>query len=159
MSQLIQEVVQPYRVAPPPGLRVKVEVAASLPRLSVDRSLISRALVNLIENSLQAMPRGGTLSVLARVEGENLAIEVADTGVGMDQAALARIFEPYFSTKDTGTGLGLAIARKAVEEHGGRIDVTSVPGEWTTMRMLLPISPTHPGASTVKEPTASSRQD
>jgi len=146
MSVLIEEVARPYRTAPPPGVRIEVDVPANLPRLSVDRSLISRALVNLIENALQAMPRGGTLSLRARVEGDHLAIDVVDTGIGMDPAALAKIFEPYFSTKDSGMGLGLAIARKAVEEHGGRIDVISAPGKGTTMRMLLPILPGQPGS-------------
>jgi len=115
-----------------------LDVPDGLPVLEVDRSLLARALVNLIENALQAMPRGGTLAVRAGQDDEMLAIEIADTGVGMDAEARGRIFEPYFSTKDTGTGLGLAIARKAIEEHGGRIEVTSAPGRGTTMRVLLP---------------------
>jgi signal transduction histidine kinase len=102
---------------------------------------MGRALVNLIENALQAMPKGGSLSVRARRDGDHVAVEVADTGVGMDPVALGKIFEPYFSTKDTGTGLGLAIAKKAVEEHGGTIEVASAAGAGTTMRILLPVTP------------------
>jgi two-component system nitrogen regulation sensor histidine kinase NtrY len=147
MSSLIEEVTRPYRTVAPVGVRLMVDVPARLPRMNVDRSLLSRALVNLIENALQAMPRGGTLSITARVEQENLAIEVADTGVGMDPVSLARVFEPYFSTKDTGTGLGMAIARKAVEEHGGTIEVTSLPGVGTTLRIILPTSPVAPSVA------------
>jgi len=75
----------------------------------------------------------------------------------MDAEARNRIFEPYFSTKDTGTGLGLAIARKAIEEHGGRIEVTSAPGSGTTMRVLLPSPPDE--SRTNRETSARLSQD
>ena len=117
----------------------ELDVKPELPSILIDRSLISRAIVNLIENALQAMPRGGTLGVAAYARDSQVSVAVKDTGTGMDASALARIFEPYFSTKDAGTGLGLAIARNAVEEHGGRIDVESVTGEGTTMTIVLPV--------------------
>ncbi|HKY33305.1 MAG TPA: ATP-binding protein, partial [Candidatus Polarisedimenticolia bacterium] len=139
MSPLLEEIVRPYRMAMPPGIRLEVEVPSGLPEMQVDRSLITRAVVNLVENALQAMPRGGTLSVAAKVEDGELAVAVRDTGVGMDAEALTRLFEPYFSTKDTGTGLGLAIARKAIEEHKGRIEVYSAPGRGTVMTIRLPL--------------------
>jgi two-component system nitrogen regulation sensor histidine kinase NtrY len=138
---LLEEVVRPYKGAAPPGISLRLDLADDLPAMEVDRSLMGRALVNLIENALQAMPKGGSLSVRARRDGDHVAVEVADTGVGMDPVALGKIFEPYFSTKDTGTGLGLAIARKAVEEHGGTIEVASEAGAGTTMRILLPVTP------------------
>ncbi|HEY3175085.1 MAG TPA: ATP-binding protein [Candidatus Polarisedimenticolia bacterium] len=137
-SSLIEEAVRPYRTAMPPGIALKMDVPRDLPVIEVDRSLIGRAIVNLIENALQAMPRGGLMTVRARRQDSKIAIEVIDTGIGMDPASIQRIFEPYFSTKDAGTGLGLAIARKAIEEHGGGIEVASEPDRGTTMRILLP---------------------
>jgi len=142
LSELLADTLRPYRAVMPPGTTLAADVPAGLPVLEVDRSLLSRAIVNLIENALQAMPRGGLLGVRALSAGQEARIEVSDTGMGMDAAAQARIFEPYFSTKDTGTGLGLAIARKAVEEHGGRIEVASAPQRGTTMTIVLPVSRT-----------------
>ena len=94
------------------------------------------------------MPGGGSLTLLARqvppatgaatVPAARIAVEVTDNGIGMDAEALARIFEPYFSTKATGTGLGLTIARRNVELNGGTIDVRSERGVGTTVTMFLP---------------------
>ena len=89
----------------------------------VDRVLLSRALTNVVENALHATPGRGTLRVTADADPpDRVRVTVADTGVGMDAAALGRIFEPYFSTKATGTGLGLTIARRNVELNAGTID-------------------------------------
>ena len=73
----------------------------------VDRTLVLRALANVVENALHAMPGQGELIVSAAAEGDSVVVTVRDTGVGMDEEALARVFEPYFSTKTSGTGLGL----------------------------------------------------
>jgi signal transduction histidine kinase len=86
------------------------------------------------------MPGAGTLSVRASTEQTVVRIRVADTGVGMDGEALARAFEPYFSTKATGTGLGLPIAKRNVELSGGTIAVSSEPGRGTTVEITLPIA-------------------
>ncbi|MFQ5701825.1 MAG: ATP-binding protein [Acidobacteriota bacterium] len=137
MSELIEDTLRPYK-ALPRGIRLVLDVPPDLPSLKVDRSLFSQALVNLIENALQAMIRGGTLTIRAHANEADFIVEVADTGIGMDVADMRRIFEPYFSTKDTGTGLGLAIARKTIEEHGGSIAVSSRPGAGTMMRVILP---------------------
>jgi signal transduction histidine kinase len=84
------------------------------------------------------MPGHGTLHVSAAADAANVVITVRDTGVGMDEEALARVFEPYFSTKASGTGLGLPIARRNVEISGGTIDVESRKGEGTTVHVRLP---------------------
>ncbi|MGH9868299.1 MAG: ATP-binding protein [Candidatus Polarisedimenticolia bacterium] len=139
VHDLLAEILRPYQRALPPGMRLEMDAPPDLPPIEADRSLLTRAIVNLVENALQAMPKGGRLSVRASATEREMAIEVADTGLGMDAAAQARIFEPYFSTKDTGTGLGLAIARKAVEEHGGRIEVISALQRGTTMTIYLPL--------------------
>jgi signal transduction histidine kinase len=86
------------------------------------------------------MPGAGRLALGAAVEDGFVAIRIADTGVGMDQEALERVFEPYFSTKTTGTGLGLPIARRNVELNGGSIDVASEKGRGTTVTIRLPVA-------------------
>src|SRR5262249_22299578 len=98
------------------------------------------------ENALHAMPGGGrlTLTIDRRDEaaarnGKEVVVAIADTGVGMDDEALAKIFEPYFSTKATGTGLGLTIAKRNVELNGGRIDVQSERGAGTTVTLTVPV--------------------
>jgi signal transduction histidine kinase len=145
VSSLLQEALRPYVTAPPPGIAIDQSVPPDLPPLLIDRAVVTRALVNLVENALQAMPGGGRLTVSAdRVDGErsgSLRITVRDSGVGIDPAILSRIFEPYFSTKSGGSGLGLAIARRAIEEHGGAIKITSHPGQGTLVTMVLPVAP------------------
>ncbi len=104
--------------------------------------LLSRAITNIVENALYAMPSGGVLSV--RVWEERAAglirMTIADTGVGMEEDAARRVFEPYFSTKSSGTGLGLSIARRNIELHGGAIAVQTRKGEGTTVIIELPLA-------------------
>jgi signal transduction histidine kinase len=104
----------------------------------VDRTLIARSLTNIVENALHAMPSAGALTVVARAVDSSVRIRVSDTGVGMDAEALARAFEPYFSTKSTGTGLGLPIAKRNVELSGGSITVSSERDRGTTVELTLP---------------------
>jgi two-component system sensor histidine kinase AtoS len=90
------------------------------------------------------MPGAGRLTIVSRPESsvvgrQSLVVEVTDSGIGMDQDALSKIFEPYFSTKATGTGLGLTIAKRNIELNGGTIAVTSQRGVGTTVTMTLPV--------------------
>ncbi len=141
LAALLEEVVEPYRT----GARVAfhVEAVPGLPLAFIDRTLFARALTNIMENALHAMPGGGSLTLRAFADeaaaaAQRLTVAVTDTGIGMDADALARIFEPYFSTKATGTGLGLTIARRNVELLGGAIEVRSQRGTGTTVTMRLP---------------------
>ena len=112
-----------------------------LPLLRIDRMLVGRALTNVIENALHAMPGGGTLTIDAAPAPDRMAqLRITDTGIGMDADALAKIFEPYFSTKAIGTGLGLTIAKRNTEAHGGTIRVTSERGRGTTVTLTLPLA-------------------
>jgi two-component system nitrogen regulation sensor histidine kinase NtrY len=150
-AELVAEVVEPYRAGLPAGVSLAVDVPETLPDVAVDRSLLGRALTNMIENALHAMPRGGDLHVSAGLTagGHRVQMRIRDTGVGMDPAALERIFEPYFSTKAVGTGLGLTIAKRNIEIHGGSISVESEPGRGTTVRVEIPLTgaPPPPAAS------------
>jgi signal transduction histidine kinase len=145
-ADLVAEVVEPYRSGLPARITLQVDVAASLPAFNVDRSMIGRALTNMIENALHAMPGGGALVISGALvdDGRAISLEVRDGGVGMDREALNRIFEPYFSTKAVGTGLGLTIAKRNIELHHGTISVDSAPGEGTTVTLRIPLGETGP---------------
>ena len=138
--ELVTEVVEPYRTGLEGRIAIANSVAHPLPLVHVDRNLMGRALANIVENALHAMPGQGSLTLSADRVGEFVVLKVRDTGVGMDEEALARVFEPYFSTKATGTGLGLPIARRNVELSGGRIDVESAKGRGTTVIVHLPLA-------------------
>jgi len=139
LAGLVEEVVEPYRTGLAGRVALSTHVPASLPVVRIDRMLIGRALTNVIENALHAMPTGGTLAVDAALAPDRMVqLRVSDTGIGMDDQAIAKIFEPYFSTKTIGTGLGLTIAKRNVEANGGLITVTSSPGRGTSVTMTLP---------------------
>jgi signal transduction histidine kinase len=91
----------------------------------------------------------------------SLRLEIEDTGMGMSARDVRRIFEPYFSTKDSGTGLGLPIARRAIEEHGGSIEVSSRPGIGTTMRVVLPLDRGEgsPASATARAPEGAGERE
>jgi len=138
VGELAGEVVAPYRAGLPERIEMRLDIEAGLPLVRADRTLLGRALTNLIENGLHAMPSGGVLSLSVASEDGAVVLRVTDTGVGMDREALERAFEPYFSTKATGTGLGLPIARRNVELNGGTIAVDSARGRGTTVTVRLP---------------------
>jgi nitrogen fixation/metabolism regulation signal transduction histidine kinase len=140
VPELVDEMLEPYRIGLNERVRFDVDVPVSLPPVFVDRTLITRSLTNIVENALHAMPGRGTLTITATTDGAVVRVRVSDTGAGMDAEALARAFEPYFSTKATGTGLGLAIARRNVELNGGTIGVTSERERGTTVELTLPVS-------------------
>jgi len=137
--RLVHDVVDPYRAGLQGRIRLQNDIVPPLPQVLVDRSLASRALANVVENALHAMPGQGRLRFSAHVDSEWVVIDVEDTGVGMDEEALARAFEPYFSTKSSGTGLGLPIARRNIELSGGTVAVRSEKGHGTTVTIRLPV--------------------
>jgi nitrogen fixation/metabolism regulation signal transduction histidine kinase len=139
-ATLVREIVEPYRTGLDGRIQFSVDVPPTLPHVQIDRTLIARSLTNIVENALHAMPGSGTLSVAARHDDHVVRIRVSDTGVGMDPEALARAFEPYFSTKATGTGLGLPIAKRNVELSGGTITIDSKRDRGTTVEITLPVS-------------------
>ncbi|OFW17403.1 MAG: hypothetical protein A3H29_04245 [Acidobacteria bacterium RIFCSPLOWO2_02_FULL_67_21] len=140
VSDLIHEAVDPYRAGVQDRIAVQLDVPAALPPVLVDRTLIARSLTNIVENALHAMPSHGSLTITARLVDSAVRIRVADTGVGMTPEALARAFEPYFSTKTTGTGLGLPIAKRNVELSGGTIAVQSERDRGTAVELTLPVA-------------------
>jgi signal transduction histidine kinase len=141
LREVVDEVVEAYRVALAGRVAIDVSIPEGLPALLVDKTVLGRALTNITENALHAMPGGGTLRISAQRMGDTeVELAIRDTGIGMDRAALGRIFEPYFSTRASGTGLGLTIAKRNVELNGGSIGVESEKGAGTTVRLRLPIA-------------------
>ncbi|ACA20701.1 multi-sensor hybrid histidine kinase [Methylobacterium sp. 4-46] len=154
---------------------VTLDLGDAPPAVSVDRSQLEAALINLAVNARDAMPEGGHLSIAVRRAGEAdragraadaVLISVADTGTGMPASVLARVFEPFFTTKaeGKGTGLGLSMVHGFLQQSGGHIDVESVPGQGTTFTMSLPIlaeagpgTPAAPGAAPPDEVSGEGR--
>lgn len=128
--------------ARPSNVRIQIIAPPDLPPLRADRNYLKQLLLNLILNGVQAMPEGGTLTLEASASGSDFFITVRDTGIGVAPENLARIFEPYFTTKAKGSGLGLAIARRIAEAHGGTITVSSEPGQGCCFRVSLPVEGT-----------------
>jgi signal transduction histidine kinase len=140
ISELLREIVEPYRSALTGQIQFNIDVPSDLPPVYADRTLMTRALTNIIENALHAMSSRGTLTIVARSEGDVVRTSISDTGAGMDADALARAFEPYFSTKASGTGLGLPIAKRNVELSGGTISISSERDRGTIVELTLPIA-------------------
>jgi PAS domain S-box-containing protein len=126
-----------------PGVRLTVSCPNPIPLLLLDADRIKNVLLNLLINSVEAMPSGGAVEVkMAECElrGERgVEVSVSDTGVGIEPENVGRLFEPFYTTKPGGTGLGLATVYRVVSEHGGTVDVRSQPGAGTTFSLKLPL--------------------
>jgi signal transduction histidine kinase len=140
LGAIVEAVVAPYRLGLSGRVGFALELPADLPDVRADRTLLSRALTNLVENAIQAMPAGGTLRVSATAGDAAVVLQIVDTGVGMSAEAADQAFQPYFSTKTGGSGLGLPNARRNVELGGGAITLTSAPGAGTTVTITLPVA-------------------
>ena len=134
VAQLFQAQLQAPGRAP---IACKMELDEKLGRIAADPELLHRALSNLVLNSMDAMPDGGTLTLRSRGDGKCAIVEVSDTGSGLTPEECERIFTPYYTSKQHGTGLGLAIVQSVVSDHGGRISVRSEPGRGTTFVVEL----------------------
>jgi signal transduction histidine kinase len=125
-----------------PDVRLVREVDPSLPSIPMDERLIRQAVLNIALNALQAMPKGGQLTVRTKSErrprGEMACLAMTDTGKGIDLDARAHMFEPFFTTKATGSGLGLALVKRIIEDHDGEAEVVSDLGKGTTFLLRLP---------------------
>jgi two-component system, sporulation sensor kinase E len=121
------------------GLNLKTRLARQLPATPIDPEQIQQVLVNLVKNALQAMTTGGTLTLQTGEGADGVWVSVGDTGGGIPQEQINRIFEPFYTTKKKGSGLGLMIVQRIVRAHGGRIELESQVGRGTTFRIWLPL--------------------
>jgi signal transduction histidine kinase len=125
------------------GVAWEVSLPQDMPEIRGHPHDLQQVFLNLFLNAIQAMSEGGTLKVdVGIVDGDWLRVQVTDTGPGIPQEHLTQIFDPFFTTKDPGmgTGLGLAVSHSIIEEHGGRIEVVSVPAQGTTFSVFLPVA-------------------
>ena len=131
--------------------RVEVDkrIESPLPPICADRDQLIQVLINLVMNSLHAMPGGGRLGVSLAREDSQLCLGLSDTGHGMPEEIRSKVFEPFFTTKDfgKGTGLGLTVVKGIIDEHGGTITVESAVGKGTTFWIRLPLDKTQTVAS------------
>jgi signal transduction histidine kinase len=128
----------------PTARQQKIEInwypAAELPAVALDRDMFEQCLLNLMLNAEQAMPDGGSLTLIGRNEGETVCLDVIDTGHGIPPEQVPKLFRPFYTTKSNGHGLGLATTRKIVAAHRGSIEVQSQPGRGTKFTIRLPIA-------------------
>jgi two-component system sensor histidine kinase HydH len=134
---LLAEVVEVNLLASPARERISIECASTLPRVRADGARLKQVVLNLVLNAVNATDTGGDIRLAATPDAGGVALRVSDTGCGIAEADLPRIFDENFSTK-RGGGLGLPIARRIVEAHGGAIRVESTAGRGTTFTVWLP---------------------
>jgi two-component system sensor histidine kinase HydH len=122
------------------GIKTNIVQEGELPPVMADRESLRSVFTNLVINAVEAINgAGGSVSIKLSNPGANsVKVEITDSGCGIAADDISKVFEPYFSTKETGTGLGLAIVKKAVDDHGGTISVASKKGNGTTFTIILP---------------------
>ena len=140
MVAALVEFVRP--VAARQGSTVEATTDQTVPPMAIDRTLLRQSILNLVKNGLEALGRGGRLTVSTRRVDDHVEIAIQDTGPGIASDVGERLFEQFFTTKPQGTGLGLYISRQIIEEHGGTLRWESVPGAGTTFTATLPIKRT-----------------
>ena len=138
LQSLLNETLSAVRVPENVKLSVEIEGDMDFPKLMVDAQLMKRVFINLITNAIQAMPQGGQITVKASEAGGTVSISFQDTGVGISEENLSRMFQPLFTTKAKGQGLGLAVCKRLVEAHEGRITVESTKGSGATFTIEIP---------------------
>ena len=119
---------------------VSVEMPENMPPVTVDKDQITQVLLNIALNGLDAMQHGGKLAIRCFMDDErrSIIVEIEDTGHGISEEDMPRIFDPFYTTKKTGTGLGLAIAHRIIDNHGGTLSVKNTGGSGTTLRITVP---------------------
>jgi signal transduction histidine kinase len=145
-KSLIKEALRLVEI--PKNIRL-VNSTENKPKITADCEKLKRAIVNLIKNAVDAMPRGGALAIKNRRLRENVEFTFSDTGAGMKRETLAKLWTPLFTTKAKGMGFGLAISKRIIDAHGGSISVTSKHGKGTTFTVTLPIKPKKEGGDQI----------
>jgi two-component system NtrC family sensor kinase len=135
----ILDATQPTLVAR--NVQLQVEISEGIPPIEADADQLQQVFINLINNSLDAMPAGGKLRVATALNQDSVVIELSDSGEGISEDLIDMIFDPLFSTKQgRGAGLGLTIVKQIISEHNGEVEARSEPGQGTTFRIRLPLT-------------------
>jgi two-component system, NtrC family, sensor kinase len=140
VNGLVEEVAEFVRpVATRQGLGLRVETDATIPMMEIDRGLLRQALLNLVKNGMEALSRGGELTLVSQRYDDTVELSVNDTGAGIPDEVARRLFEPFFTTKPQGSGLGLSITRQITEEHGGELRWENRAGGGARFSLRLPL--------------------
>lgn len=144
LNRLVEETL--LLTAKPGGKQVtcNCQLAPELPLLELDQGQIKQVVLNLLINAIQAIDSRGQIDIATTLEPGSVLLTIRDSGCGIPAADLARIFDPFFSSKPSGTGLGLPVAQRIVERHRGRLDLCSQPGQGTVAYLRLPIPEVKP---------------
>ena len=160
LAAVVRDVVDAYRFQiEQQGFSLRVDVADDLPEMDLDPEALSQALINLLNNAIKYSPNEKAIVISARREGERVLVSVADRGIGIPKGEQKRIFEKFYRVETSvvhttkGSGLGLALVQHITEAHGGRVEVTSAPGEGSTFTLSLPVR----GEAAAGEPRAARR--
>ncbi len=137
LKTFFEDLIQ--KISPPPSILIQKEIESDA-AISLDPHLLTRVMENLINNAIQAMEHGGTLTLTSHISKDNLIITIRDTGTGISPESQSRIFDPLYTTKPKGTGLGLSVTRRLIEAHGGKISLIETSPGGTTFEVTLPVS-------------------
>lgn len=137
IKNVIEDALSPTTI--PESIKLIKKLDTELPQIEIDASQIHQVLVNMITNAVQAMPEGGKLTIAAKEKENFLEVKIADTGCGIPEEAVGKIFDPLFTTKAKGIGLGLAVCKTIIDQHEGNIAVKSQAGKGTTFTISLPL--------------------
>ncbi len=142
LNDQIEQVLRAYQAqANAADIDIEKYLDPDLPAILLHSDSLQAALMNLVKNALEAMDRGGQLWARTYTTRGGIALDLIDTGCGVDDTTVLHMFEPFYSTKDEGSGLGLPTARKIIEAHGGRISVQSEVGRGTKFTLEFPVPP------------------
>ena len=140
INQVFRELIQlSSPVLQENGIQIQASLDDSLPAFCFDPGQMKQVFINLMKNAAEAMPEGGTLSVMTRKERQGVMIQIADTGTGIDAKVKENLFRPFMTTKKKGTGLGLAVSSKLIQDHNGDIKLESEVDFGTTVIIRLPL--------------------
>ena len=139
LKKAIQDTISPYKKVFADRIDLVESYEGEAFVYNGDESKLKIAFRNIFTNAIEAIGERGKITVKLSFDKKGAAIEISDTGAGMDEKTLDRIFEPYFSTKEVGTGLGLSIAKKIVEDHTGKIEASSQKEKGTKIKIYLPV--------------------
>lgn len=140
LNDHVEKVLELYEAtARESHVQILTHLEPNLPSVLLDGHTFEAALINLVKNSIEAMPEGGQLTLITRMTRTHVALDLIDTGVGMDNQTAMHMFDAFYSTKHGGSGLGLPTAQKIIEAHGGRISVQSDVGRGTKFTLEFPM--------------------
>jgi len=143
IDALVQSVVNVVKqTAARHNIEFAVDIPANLPPLACDSGQIKQVLLNLMLNSVQAMPGGGSIAILSRLQNDAVSVRVCDTGPGIPASDVEFIYDPFFTTKETGTGLGLPTAYQIIEQHGGELKLEKSDSSGACFVFTLPVNGT-----------------